>query len=53
MEIPEGVIEKATFFAIRYSNMTDEEDIRVYVRKMLEQKVLGIQCFGGEVVWKE
>jgi hypothetical protein len=63
MEIPESVIERATFFAIRYSNMNNEEEIRNYVRKMLEQKnyvrkmleqkVLGIQCFGGEVVWKE
>ena len=52
MEIPEGVIERATIFANRYSNMENQEEIRTYVRKLLEQKVLGIQCFGGEVVWK-
>ncbi len=53
MEIPEFVVDRATLFAIRFSNMKNEEEIKTYVRKLLEQKVLGIQCFGGEVVWKE
>ena len=53
MEIPEFVVDRATFFAIRFSNMNNEEEIKTFVRKLLEQKVLGIQCFGGEVVWKE
>ena len=46
MKIPEHVIERAVTFASHYSNMKDEEEI-------IEQKVLGIACFGGIVVWKE
>jgi hypothetical protein len=53
MEIPDFVVDRATFFAIRYSNMNDEEEIRDYIETLLIQKVLGIQCFGGEVIWKE
>jgi hypothetical protein len=60
MEIPEFVVDRATIFAIRFSNMNNEKDnrfyekeIRTYVKELIEQKVLGIQCFGGEVVWKE
>ncbi len=53
MEIPDFVVDRATFFAIRYSNMKDEEEIRDYIKALLVQKVLGIQCFGGEVKWKE
>ncbi len=53
MEIPEVVIERAVTFAIRYSNMNNEEEIRTFVETLLKQKVLGIQCFGGEVIWKE
>ena len=53
MKIPEHVIERAVTFASHYSNMKDEEEIRSYVTQLIEQKVLGIACFGGIVVWKE
>jgi hypothetical protein len=52
MEIPDFVVDRATFFAIRYSNMNNEKEIRDFVTALIKQKVLGIQCFGGEVVWK-
>ncbi|MHA2390158.1 MAG: hypothetical protein ACXACW_15665 [Candidatus Hodarchaeales archaeon] len=52
MEIPDFVVDRATFFAIRYSNMNNEEEIRDFVTALIKQKMLGIQCFGGEVVWK-
>ncbi len=53
MEIPDCVVDRATLFAIRYSNMKDEEETRDYIKALLIQKVLGIQCFGGEVIWKK
>lgn len=53
MEVPEFVIDRAMFFAIRYSNMKDEKEIREYMEELIRQKVLGIQCYGGEVIWEE
>lgn len=51
MEIPESVLNRAVDFALRYTNMDDEADIRIRMEKELEAKVRFIRNFGGTVVW--
>lgn len=53
MEIPEFVIDRGMFFALRFSNMTDEEEIKELVTEIIERGVRTVNCFGGEVMWKE
>ena len=51
MEIPKEVVDRAVEFAIRYTNMTDEEDIRRRMEKELRSKVNFLRNFGGIVTW--
>ena len=53
MEIPEFVVNKGMFFALRYSNINNEEEAKNLVKELIERGMRTIHCFGGEVVWKE
>ncbi|MHA1949330.1 MAG: hypothetical protein ACW99G_04980 [Candidatus Thorarchaeota archaeon] len=51
MEIPEAVLDRAVEFALRYTNMDDEVEIRARMRKELESKANFLKNFGGVVTW--
>ena len=53
MEIPEFVVLRAIEFALRYSNMKNEAEIRSKVTAELESKARFIINFGGEITWRE
>lgn len=53
MEIPESVVNKGMFFALRYSNINNEEEAKNLVIELIERGMRTIHCFGGEVTWKE
>lgn len=53
MEIPEFVVLRAIEFALRYSNLKNEVEIRSRVVAELESKARFITNFGGEIIWRD